>query len=109
MNPAIQALAFLATQHVESPVPAHPSHGAGADWLTSLLDRGPIGLAAAMMIAVVYVWRYYEKKQDTMRKEFKTDYDKIREENKDLLVKATGVVGENNILLARLVTYLDKG
>lgn len=117
MNAALITISYIASQ---APGPVQPSPVPGVDWVTGLLDRGPLGLSAILMAAIWWLFKHYEKKAETTRKlheekidamrdEFKKDYDAIRDSNTELLIRAIEVVVENNTLLARIVPILERG
>lgn len=63
-----------------------------------MLEAGPIGFAAILLFALVWLFRFYEKKLESMRRE-----------NRAMLVRAVEVVAQNNALLARVVPILERG
>ena len=101
MNPS-DFPSLLASQ---APTPVAPP---GVDWVTSLIDRGPWGLVIILMVALFWLFRYEESKIEKWRGDAETKWDEIRNDNKELLVRATEAVTQNNQLLDRVASRLDK-
>jgi len=83
-----------------------PAQAEGA--LFELLDKGPLGLVAILMVAIWRLWAYKETQFEKMREAFKLDYDKIREANTALLIETKGVIQESNELSRRIVELMQR-
>lgn len=96
--------------HVLLEMPAQDPVGG----LWQLLDKGPLGLAAVLMVAIGWLYKSEKAEKAKMREEQATQNAAIRaeqkedrQENKQLLREATAAVSENTAMMNRVVSLVE--
>lgn len=84
---------------------------AGVDWVTDLLERGPLGLVALLLFAIWWLFKFYENKLKELRADEKKANEKlselVRQQTVDNMQVVTALKGVHEEM-ARFVSKAER-
>lgn len=74
--------------------------------LFELLDKGPLGLSALLLVAIFWLFRYYEAKIEKMRTEHREEWNEVRKSQTDAMKEQTVAILDSNRIGQELLQRL---